>query len=168
MSDLGTLSEHPDGWELRFQRHLHHPIDAVWAAITDGDQVAQWWGTHEEADLRAGGRLVIKWANEGGPTMTAAITAWDPPHVLELVGDIHGRLRWELSPDGEGTLLRFTNVVAEAPDGEFEGRRIGFPENLAGWHWHLAALADVLADKPVDLSMDDWETYRNRYAEALA
>lgn len=140
MSDLGTCRQVHDGWELRFERRLRHPPEAVWAAITEPDGTAAWWGTLERNDARQGGRFVLAWVNEGGPTMTATITTWVPPRLLELDGDVHGRLRWALAPDGDGTLLTFTSTVGQLPEGEFQGRTIGVPEVLTGWHSHLDAL----------------------------
>ena len=72
--------------------------------------------------------------------MHATITRLDPPHLLETTGDPHGVLRWELRPDGSGTLLTFSSTV-ELP--EAYRSRV-----LAGWHWHLDALAEVVADGP--------------------
>lgn len=166
MDDLGIVTRVDDGWELRFERRYPHQIDAVWAAIVDPEQTGAWWGRLEEVELRVGGAYVMAWENEGGPTMTARITALDPPRLLETVGDVHGRLRWELEADGDGTRVVFRSTVATAPDEEHLGMHIGWPENLAGWHWHLAALGEALAGHPQALTMDDWQAFRDRYAEA--
>jgi uncharacterized protein YndB with AHSA1/START domain len=29
---------------LRFHRHLTHPPERVWAALTEPEQIAAWWG----------------------------------------------------------------------------------------------------------------------------
>ena len=158
MDDLGTVAPVDDGWELRFERRYPHPVEDVWAAITDPARTEAWWGRLEEVELRAGGPYVMSWLNEGGPTMTARITDVDPPRLLVMEGDIHGRLRFELAPDGDGTRLTFTSTVAEPPEGEHDGVRIGWPEALAGWHWHLDALAGA------DVDMADWEELRATYA----
>lgn len=162
--DLGTVTQVADGWELRFERRYPHPVEAVWSALTDPAQTPGWWGHLEAVELRAGGAYVMAWTNEGGPTMTASITALDPPRLLETVGDIHGRLRWELTPDGDGTLVVFRSTVPERPDQEHEGVHVGWPENLAGWHWHLAALGRALGGEAGTVTMDDWNRFRDRYA----
>jgi uncharacterized protein YndB with AHSA1/START domain len=164
LGPLGTVTQVDDGWELRFERRYPHPVEAVWSAITDPAETPGWWGRLEEVDLRDGGRYVMAWENEGGPTMTARITAVDPPRLLEMVGDIHGRLRWELTPDGDSTRLVFRSTVPTEPDDEHLGMHVGWAENLAGWHWHLAALADALDGRPQALTMDDWQAFRDRYA----
>ena len=70
-----------------------------------------------------------------GNTVVArgTVSALDPPRLLEFDTDIHGRLRWELEPGGDGTVLSFTAEV-ELPE-EYErevldGGTIGWPN----WH----------------------------------
>jgi uncharacterized protein (TIGR02246 family) len=157
VDDLGTVHPVDGGWEVRFERRYPHPVDAVWAAITDPAQTEAWWGRLDRVELRVGGPFVMTWLNEGGPTMTARITEVDPPRLLVMEGDVHGRLRFELRPDGDGTALTFTSTVPEPPDGEHLGMRIGWPEAQAGWHWHLAALGGA------DLDMAAWDVFRAAY-----
>jgi uncharacterized protein YndB with AHSA1/START domain len=166
----GTLETSADGNAvIRFERRLPHPVERVWEAITQPAQVLRWWG-RLDAELTPGGRFVLRWLNEGdsgeSSAWTGTVTEIDPPHVLETSGvwaarepweGPEGTLRFELAPDGDGTLLRFTNVVA-LPD-EFKTR------TLAGWHWHLDALADVLAGRPArDLAnVEGWEPIHEAY-----
>src|SRR5436853_345373 len=83
-------------------RHLAHPIERVWAALTEPDQLLAWWGD-ADVDLVEGGRFTMRWLNAddqgNSPVMHATITRLDPPRLLETSGDIHGVLRWELRPD---------------------------------------------------------------------
>jgi uncharacterized protein YndB with AHSA1/START domain len=158
---LGTVTQTDDGWQLRWERQLPHPVEEVWRTLTEPERVRAWWGVLD-VDLRVGGRYVMAWQNPGGPTMHAVITACDPPWLLETEGDIHGRLRWELSPSGEGTTLVFTNTLADEPG--------AVVDDLAGWHWHVAALEQALGGDPLDPAVGDmalWEATRSRYAEQL-
>jgi uncharacterized protein YndB with AHSA1/START domain len=131
---------------LRYERRLAHPIDAVWAAITDPGELIEWWGD-ADVDLAAG-RFKIRWLNvdeEGnGVEMDATVTEHDPPHVLEISGEPHGTLRFELArqPDG-GTALTFTSTLA-LPD-EYRS------SVLAGWHYHLDALDAALNGERLEL-----------------
>ena len=75
--------------------------------------------------------------------MEATITELDPPRLLELSGDIHGVLRFELRPDGDETVLTFTSTL-DLPD-EYRTKV------LAGWHFHLDALAAALEGRATDL-----------------
>jgi len=70
---------------------------------------------------------------------------------------MHGVLRWDLQPDGAGTLLAFSSTVDLAE--EYRSRV------LAGWHWHLDALAGFLGGTPADLAnVPGWDQVHQRYA----
>jgi uncharacterized protein YndB with AHSA1/START domain len=112
----GTLAVDGARAVLHFQRRLPYPVEVVWAAITDPDQRAQWFGqTH--IDPRKGGSIEMVATGPPLPPdrmrMTGRILVWDPPHVLEhewkqpIVED--GVVRYELAADGTGTLLTFTH-----------------------------------------------------------
>jgi uncharacterized protein YndB with AHSA1/START domain len=132
----GVLERTEEGKDrIRFERRLDHPIEKVWAALTEPGEMSAWWG-EAEVELRVGGRFVLSWQNPGGPTMHATITELDPPRLLETDGDVHGTLRWQLEPDGDGTRLTFTSTL-DLPD-EYR------TQVLAGWHFHLDALAEHL------------------------
>jgi uncharacterized protein YndB with AHSA1/START domain len=160
----GTLEARDDGRAvIRFERHLSHPVDVVWRALTTPGEMVRWWG-EGSVDLVEGGRFDVTWLNtddEGNrATMNATITRLDPPRLLETDGDDHGILRWELDPEGEGTRLRFTSTL-ELPD-QFRTRHI------AGWHWHLDALETILDDGEVDpVNVTGWEPIHERYVAKL-
>jgi uncharacterized protein YndB with AHSA1/START domain len=161
MSDLGTTEVHGDTTVIRFERRFHHPVERVWAAITEPAEAIRWWGRLDIEPV-VGGRFIVAWQNtdeEGnGAVMHGVITAFDPPHVLELEGDIHGTLRFELRPDGNGCGLTFTSTL-QLPD-EFRTK------TLAGWHWHLDALTDALDGASVDWPhwpRDEWEKIHEQY-----
>jgi uncharacterized protein YndB with AHSA1/START domain len=161
----GTLETRDDGRAvIRFERHLAHPVDEVWRALTTPKEMIRWWG-EGTVELVEGGRFDVTWLNtddEGNrPAMKATITRLDPPRLLETDGDEHGMLRWELEPEGEGTRLRFTSTL-ELPD-EF---RTMHP---AGWHWHLDALETILAGGEVDpVNVTGWEAIHERYVAKLS
>ena len=94
---------------LRFRRKIAHPPERVWAALTEPAELIGWWGA-AEVDLAEGGRFVLRWLNADDSgnraEMHATITRLDPPRLLETTGDLHGVLRWELQPDGQGRCWR--------------------------------------------------------------
>ena len=165
----GTLEHRGDRQLIRFERHLHHPVERVWRALTEPDEIAAWLAL-AELELTEGGRVVLTWQNTDPEGNTAVargtVSALDPPRVLELDTDIHGRLRWELEPDGDGTVLTFT-VDAQLPE-DWE------LEVLAGWHIHLDHLEHVLDGDTIDWPswsqehMPEWERIRARYEAALS
>jgi len=163
----GTLETLDDGRaRVRFERRLDHPVDRVWAALTEPEQMRQWWAAADELELREGGRFQIRWLNtdEQGNVAIArgTVSAVDPPRLLELDSDIHGVMRWELRPDGEATELTFISTL-ELPD-EFRSKV------LAGWHAHLDFLEDALDGRPIEdwdnWPIERWEKHHQRYAAA--
>jgi uncharacterized protein YndB with AHSA1/START domain len=139
----GTV-EHRDGQTiLRFERRLRHPVPEVWAALTEPARLREWLAD-ADVELTDGGAVQLRWLNtddEGNhAVMDASITDLDPPRVLEISGDPHGTLRFELAEDGAGTALLFTVTRPTA-----EGTDLVLP----GWHIHLEHLADALAGRPI-------------------
>jgi uncharacterized protein YndB with AHSA1/START domain len=163
----GHLETRDDGLSvLRFRRHLVHPVERVWAALTEPAELVGWLG-EAEVELVEGGRFTLRWLNtdEQGnqAVMHATITRLDPPNLLETSGDLHGVLRWELRPDAGGTELTFSSTV-ELPE-EYRSK------TLAGWHSHLDFLVYALEGRAVDWPnwpRDRWERHHDRYAERLA
>jgi uncharacterized protein YndB with AHSA1/START domain len=175
----GVVETREDGQTvIHFERRLAHPVESVWEAITDPAEVIRWWG-ELSADMRPGGEFELLWLNTDGEGRSSGwrgtLTEFDPPRVLETRGswgspnepwgETNAALRFELTPDGDGTVLRFTNTIATMPD-EF---RTKVP---AGWHFHLDALAGVLEGQPDRnlAAMEGWEpiheAYEARYAAA--
>ncbi|HEY7630767.1 MAG TPA: SRPBCC family protein [Thermoleophilaceae bacterium] len=173
----GVIETRADGQTvIHFERRLAHSPERVWEAITDPEQVIRWWG-ELSANLRQGGDFTLRWLNEDEEGRSSGwrgtLTEYDPPRVLETTGlwgsmseawgENNATLRFELTPDGDGTVLRFTNTLETMPD-EFRTK------TLAGWHWHLDALAGVLDGKP-DRKLWDvegWEPLHELYVEQYA
>jgi uncharacterized protein YndB with AHSA1/START domain len=155
----GTLHTIGGRSVLRFERRLAHPVEKVWQAITDPDEMAHWFPAMVEMDLRLGGR--IRFAFPGGqmdPT-EGSITELDPPRVFAFTwnGD---PLRMELRPDGDGSLLIFTHTFDDHPmAGSF----------ATGWETCLGALEKTLAgpDGPVSIVPEGYAERHDAYAEAF-
>ena len=162
----GTIETRGDGRRvLRYERRLAHPVQRVWAAITEPAELRGWLAD-ADVDLVAGGRVQLRWLNtddEGNTAVaTGTITALEPLRVFEVDTDIHGVLRFELTPDDGVTALTFT-ATTPAPDDQVL-------LVLAGWHIHLEHLADALDGRPVDWPRwseehrPRWGEIRERYA----
>jgi len=152
MNDLGTLERHGGAYVLQWERRLAHPPAKVWAAITDPDQMRAWWA-EAEIDLQPGGEVVLRWLNvpEGGEPaiLHGTVTALEPERALEIRGDLHGTIRFDLEPrDDGGTTLRFTNVL------DLEAQE-WLSKSLAGWHTHLEHLDDFL-DAGTRVGWEHW------------
>ena len=157
----GTLSRDGGHDVIRFERRIAHPVDRVWQALTDPDELRRWWG-EAEVDLEVGGRFDVRWLNTdedgNGAHREARITRLEPPFLLETDGEPHGVLRFELRADGVETVLVFTSTL-DLPD-EFRTMTI------AGWHFHLDALGRALDGRETDLVDPTplWEPIHERYA----
>jgi uncharacterized protein YndB with AHSA1/START domain len=168
-SDDGTLETRGDRQVVRFERHLSHPVERVWAALTDPHELVGWLA-EAEIDLVPGGRVVLRWLNsdEDGnqAVLHGTITELDPPRVIEYDSDIHGILRWELREDSGGSHLTFISTLALPDDYR--------TKVLAGWQIHLDHLEAALDGEPVDWPtwsrdhMDRWREYESRYAAAIS
>lgn len=99
---------------LVFRRRLDHPPEVVWKALTDAAELSGWYMTRASVDGREGGSIDFV----SGPSrlhVTGKILEWDPPRVFEHEWKVAPRdelksgedaiIRWELSRDGEGTVL---------------------------------------------------------------
>jgi uncharacterized protein YndB with AHSA1/START domain len=163
----GTIQTRDDGTRvLRFERRLTHPIDRVWAALTEPHQI-EGWLARAELDLAVGGRVRLEWLNtdqDGNQAIAeGTISRLEPPRTIELDTDIHGQLLWELRPDGDATLLSLT-VTASPPDDYLA-------KVMAGWHVHVDFLADFLDGHPIDWPnwpFERWAAVNEHYEAELA
>jgi uncharacterized protein YndB with AHSA1/START domain len=166
----GTMERRGDRRVIRFERRLAHPVERVWRALTEPGEIAAWLARADPLELEVGGRVVLTWQNTDPEGSTAVahgpVTALDPPNVLEFDTDIHGRLRWELAPDGDGTALTFTADVELPEEHEIKV--------LAGWHIHLDHLEHVLEGGTIDWPnwsrdhMPEWQRIHDRYEAKAA
>jgi uncharacterized protein YndB with AHSA1/START domain len=123
------------GPTLHLQRHYDHSVERVWKAITNPEELRQWFPQGEEL----------------------AITESEPPHVL--AGTWYGdTLRFELSPDGNGCALVFSHEFADRAKAarDAAGWETCFVR-LDAW---LAG--EPLRE---DLSLESWPELHERYAE---
>jgi len=125
----GTLETIDGRPALRFERRLAHPVQRVWRAVTEPDELAQWFVAP------------VAWTPALGETFegegqTGEITALDPPRLLAWSwGD--ERYAFELTEHGDGCLLVFTHV--------FDARYGPAAQHAAGWETYLDRLDAHLA-----------------------
>lgn len=157
----GTVHKRADGYQLRFERHLRHPVEQVWAALTSPVQLAQWLAPGE-IELTLGGRVFLAFTDDDS-VIDGQVTAIAPPRLLEFTwtdkDDDRGFVRWELLADDGGTRLVLTHTLPEA------ARAFGLPA-LAGWHSLLEQLAPLLDGQPVPAAPDRWQALYDHYARA--
>lgn len=139
---------------VRFIRRLPHPSTKVWRALTKSAHLAAWFPTTVEGDLTPGATLRYNFRELNLPGFDGTVIACDPPRLLELNwGD--ERLRFELTPEGQDTVLSFSASFAEI------GRAA---RDAAGWHTCLDVLAYDLAGEQAPWAQDDrWRHVHGNY-----
>jgi uncharacterized protein YndB with AHSA1/START domain len=132
----GTLHDIDGHPVLRFERRLRHPVTRVWRALTDPAELSTWFPWQVELDAHVGGKMSFTHPKGIASAPDAVITELDPPHVFAY--DWNGEhLRWELTEDGEHSVLVFTHAFRERP---------GAAKFAAGWHVTLDTLDALLDD----------------------
>ncbi|GGI96990.1 SRPBCC family protein [Streptomyces brasiliensis] len=115
---------------VRFSRTYDHPIDRVWHFVTNPGELAQWFPSRAEMELRPGGTIRFS-GDPNMPESTGQVLAVDPPRHLSFDwgGD---ELRFDLEElDEARTRFTLTNVLAAEDTAARNG---------AGWEVCLAAL----------------------------
>ncbi|HEX6255285.1 MAG TPA: SRPBCC family protein [Euzebyales bacterium] len=127
-------------WAVRLERRLSHPIDRVWQAITQTDHLNVWFPAHVAGEMRTGGQLTFTFGDTADePATHGTVLQADPPDLLVYTWD-DNELRFELTPDGDATLLVLVNTFDDRP---------GAASFATGWGLCLAALDPVLRGAPV-------------------
>ena len=142
---------------VRFERRYPHSVDRVWRAVTEPDQLAHWFPSAVEVDLREGGEMTFTFPGGETEPMDGAVTVLDPPRRFAFLWG-EEELRIELDPDGDGCRLRFTHVLST---------REQAARDAAGWHVCLDRLADLLSghagEAPGDQATDEWSAHYEEY-----
>jgi uncharacterized protein YndB with AHSA1/START domain len=154
----GTLNTVDGRPALSFERRLAHPVERVWRAVSDPEELAHWFVSP------------VEWTPEAGQTFEAygqsgEVLDVEPPRLLAWIwgGEL---FRFELRPDGDGCLLVFNHV--------FDDRALG-AQHAAGWEMYLGRLDAHLgrAHRPaagaLPLSLEDGPILRleRRYGHLI-
>ncbi|MCF3141982.1 SRPBCC family protein [Streptomyces platensis] len=134
---------------LRMERRLAHPPAKVWSAITDPAHIGQWFPSEVTVELRPGGAMTFTMAGVSDIAMTGTVTDAEEPRLFAFTwGEDH--LRWEISPDGDGSLLVLVHTF---------GDRFGGASFASGWHLCLTALAQLLDGESPHVERDTGELH---------
>jgi uncharacterized protein YndB with AHSA1/START domain len=168
MTKEGTLV-HVDGRPvLRFERRYASPVERVWRAVTEPAEMAAWFPSDVDGARAVGSELVFtdddqraeaieagEPTRDEGPALRGRVVAFDPPNVFSFTWGTE-LLRFELTPDGDGTVLVFTQLLSHQSVAARNG---------SGWHQCLLALDDLLgAGGPDDTG---WQGVYQDYLERM-
>ncbi|MFC8045452.1 SRPBCC family protein [Nocardia sp. NPDC057353] len=153
-----------DRWALIFTRDFPQPPAAVWAALTEPDELRQWAPYTADRPLTATGPVTLIAIDDAEEReLPGEITAAEPPVLLEFTWETDV-LRWELSAEAGGTRLRLTHRMDD---------RASSGMVAAGWHVCLDVVELLLSGTPVgpitgQQALDHgWTELQARYAEQL-
>ena len=155
----GTLAKVDGGYAVRFERRLRQPPELVWRALTEASELRHWFPSEIRGARERGAELQFVFPGENElPIEKGKVLEFDPPRIFAFTwGD--ETLRFELKPEGGGTLMLFSATFAE---------RTKAPRDAAGWHGCLDALQARLDGQPrPQMSQDDWSATYERYVAAM-
>lgn len=161
---LDTVACEPVGqrWTLVLTRQLRHPIDKVWEAVCDPEQLAVWSPFSASRRLDEIGEVDLRMIPDGTP-MPSHVLVVEPPHLLEHTWDVDV-VRWQLEENDRGTLLVLRHTL--------DDRGI-VPQVAAGWHVCLNAAEAMLEGHPLGPVQADnakkfgWDRLNEGYAALL-
>jgi uncharacterized protein YndB with AHSA1/START domain len=158
--DLGTYIEHEGRPAVRFVRTFRHPVERVWAAISDPAELGHWFPSSVELDPREGGAIAFA-DDPYAPAASGVVLVWDPPRRLSFTW-YTDELHFTLEPAGDGGCrLTLVNVLDD---------RSAAARNAGGWYVCLGELGKRLDGVPsAGPHSDDtepWEPVYRAHVEA--
>ena len=99
---------------MEVTREIEFPVspDEVWEALTDPEQLEEWFANDVELEPREGGAGVFRW--EDGDEKRATVVVAEPPERLVLDwDDDEGEVEFTLEETEDGTLLHVRESTPE-------------------------------------------------------
>src|SRR5215472_7506868 len=153
--DRGTYVEIDGRPAVRFQRSYNHPVQRLWTAITDPDELPHWFPSKVAMEAEVGGKIEF---TGDGPATTGTILVYEPPTRLTYSWG-ENELRFELEPTGEHACL--LTLIDVLPASDVAAR------NAAGWAVCLAELdkhvAGGVTGGPHSDTAESWREHYDSY-----
>jgi uncharacterized protein YndB with AHSA1/START domain len=166
------LARFVDRNTMVYDRRYEHPIERVWEAVTTAEHLDAWMLPETRIDPRLGGTCGFGWGGEIDETNLDTITVWEPPSSVQYTASDGSFMRFDLTRDGDATLLQFTlhylPPTDDAMDAHPGGDRPGGPDTawrpgfLEGFHAMLDSLDGFLRG---EWTMADNRAWLDRFVE---
>lgn len=158
--DLGTYAEQEGRPAVRFARTYPHSAERVWSAITEPEQLKQWFPFHTVIEPQVGGVVHFS-GNPHAPDFTGRVLVYEPPRRLAFSwGDSELQFELEALEDGRCRLTMTDFLEAENTAAR----------NGAGWSMCLRELDKLLADEETaglhSTESRSWQEYYESYIAA--
>lgn len=126
-------------------RRVSAPVERVWEAWTDPNQLACWFTEHAEQDLRVGGRYRNSDGDEGefleiAPPNRLRFT-WEQPDYAS-----GGIVTVELAAVDGGTIVQIEHANVSCDDAE---------DLEVGWNWSLDSLVSYI-QTGIGIPFEQW------------
>lgn len=153
---LAVITQVENGHTVRFERHLKHAVEKVWAMLTDNEKLAKWFSELRVDDLREGG--VIKFDMQDGTFEEMKILELKLHSVLAYTWG-EDEVRFELYPEPEGCRLvlieKINKITAHTP------------RDIAGWDVCLDVIEALLDGRMIESRKDSWKVKYDDYVQAF-
>ena len=162
-ADRGTLIAHDGRPAVRFTRRYAHPVERLWTAVTDPQELVRWFPSRVRMQPRIGGTIEFYGDPNipDAPGQSGTVLVYEPPRRLSFTwwaNEVHFLL--EPSDDG-GCVLTLIDVLESSDTAA---------RNAAGWSVCLAELDKVvsgmIADGPHGASAASWSELYADYVAA--
>lgn len=148
-----TLLRAGDRPVLRFERHLDRPVEAVWRAVTDPEEMRAWFPTRIVVDeWRIGAEITHHFDEHDIDPLPGTVLEWDPPRRVRFTWGTD-TIGFELAPAPDGGTVF---VLTEELGASIAAR------NAAGWEVCLDHL-----ERGTGSDLEPWQPRFDRYVAAF-
>lgn len=152
---IAEIKRFEDGYLAYYERQLNHNVEAVWAMLTENEQLTKWFNELRVSELREGG--FMNFSMPGVIEQDLEISELILLSVLEFdwFGDV---IRFEVHSSEGGCIL----ILKEKLNAITEQTK----KDLAGWHVCLDVIQALLDRKPIQRD-EEWKKWYEKYAEKI-
>jgi uncharacterized protein YndB with AHSA1/START domain len=87
---------------LRFERHLSRPVETVWRAVTDPQEMQAWFPTRIEIEAwQVGATMTHHFDDQDIDPLPGTVLEWDPPRRVRFTWG-EDTIGFELTPEPDG------------------------------------------------------------------
>lgn len=153
---IASIRQVENGYIAEFERHLKHPVEQVWAILSENEKLEKWFSELQIDDLREGG--AVKFNMPDGTFEELKITELRMNTILEYMWG-EDRVRFELYPEHDGCLLILKEKMNKITDHT--------SKDLAGWHVCLDVIIALMDGKAIQFREEEWKKWYEKYVLAI-